>query len=122
MFHLLKPQAALGATTLQHPLVQLSFVKAKLESPRPASSQHRLLPVVSPALQGAGHQGQPHCRAGGASAGPETALSPPCPWGPPHQDSHGPLVDPSFSLLCLQCWTRGAGRLPTLQPSPASDG
>lgn len=33
----------------------------------------------------AGHQGQPHHRAGGASAGPETALSPPHPWGPPHQ-------------------------------------
>lgn len=37
--------------SLWHPLVQLGFPKAELESPGPASPQHGLLPVLSPALQ-----------------------------------------------------------------------
>lgn len=88
--HLLKPQAALGCSGSSvapcgTPWSSSAFPRPSWRAPGlPAHStgcslfSHQLSRL-------AGHQGQPHRRVGGTGAGPETALSPPHPWGPPHQ-------------------------------------
>lgn len=89
-----------------HPLVQLSSPKARLE-------QQVLLPTFSPVLPGSRAPGPAPYQSWDTSAGAETALSPPRPWGRPHHSQRPYRVaaptDPPFSLLCPQCWSRGAG-------------
>lgn len=86
------PAEATGSSGCYHPVAlcgtpwsSAAFPRLSWRAPGLPARSTGCSPLSHQPSRVAGHQGQPHRRAGGASAGPETALSPLRPCGTPHQ-------------------------------------